>query len=97
MPCAAAGHGSENPFSLVHVLLRGSYMSIRSYSVRLFPVKATPPVASTLLPDTAPFRPPVLRRGIYLNCGKELKLTIRLFISASYNRDLLSNQYRYSA
>src|SRR3989337_4506197 len=53
-PCAAAGHGSENPFSLVHVLLTGSYMSTRSYSVRLFPVNATPPVASILLPDTAP-------------------------------------------
>src|SRR3972149_3438368 len=53
-PCAAADHGSEKPFSLVHLLVTGSYISIRSYSVRLFPVNATPPVASILLPDTAP-------------------------------------------
>src|SRR3972149_707483 len=53
-PCAAAVHGRENPFSLDQVLLTGSYTSIRSYSVRLFPVNATPPVANILLPDTAP-------------------------------------------
>src|SRR3990172_3924251 len=53
-PCAAAGQGSEKPFSLVHELLTRSYMSIRSYSVRHFPVNATPPVASIFLPDTAP-------------------------------------------